>query len=100
MLELATLFATASSDDATRDVILKVVNTADVPTPVQINLQGVQKVASQAQLEVLSGNPQDVNTIDNPNNVVPQKSTIESAAASFAHEFPAHSVSVIRLHTQ
>lgn len=97
---LPTLFATASRDDATSDVILKVVNTAVEPSPVQLILKGAKTVGPQAQLEVLSGNPKDVNTIDNPKRVVPNLSTIENAAASFTHEFPASSISVIRFHTQ
>jgi alpha-L-arabinofuranosidase len=94
-----TLFAAASRDDSTGDVIVKLVNAADHATPLQFNLQGANNIASQAQLEVLSGNPPDVNFIDNPKCVYPQLSTIEHAAASFMHELPAYSISVLRFHT-
>ncbi len=93
------LFATASRDDSSGDVIVKLVNAAAEAAPIQLNLQGAGSIASQAQLETLSGDPTDVNTIDNPKKVVPQRSTIDNAAATFTHEFPAHSVNVLRFHT-
>ncbi len=94
------MYAIASSDDASGDVILKVINTADTPQPMKINLQGVTSVAPQAQVELLKGQPSDVNSIDRPTKVATQKMSIDNAAVSFTHEFPAYSVSVIRLKPQ
>jgi alpha-L-arabinofuranosidase len=91
------MYATASRDDATGDVILKVVNVEGAPRSTQIHLQGVGKIAPAAQVEVLTGEPGDVNTIDNPAKVATKTTTIDNAAASFVHEFPAYSVSVLRL---
>jgi alpha-L-arabinofuranosidase len=96
----ATLFATASRDDASGDVILKVVNADGTGRPVNIKLDGAKNVAPQASVEVLSGQPRDVNTLENPTKVAPQQSTIENAAASFTHELPAYSVNVIRFKAQ
>ena len=85
---------------ATGDVIVKLVNAAAEPAPLELNLQGAPKIASTAQLEVLSGQPEAQNTIDNPKNVAPQLSTIENAGPSFTHELPPHSISVLRFHTR
>jgi alpha-L-arabinofuranosidase len=94
----AAVYATASQDDASGDVILKVVNVSGTARPLAMNLEGMKNVTKQAQLEVLSGQPTDVNTLDNPTKVATQKTTIDNAGTQFVHEFPAYSVNVIRFH--
>jgi alpha-N-arabinofuranosidase len=94
------LFASASATDTGGQVILKFVNTHPDPQQVQIILSGVKDVKKQATVDVLSGEPTDVNTIAQPQKIVPQQTTITDAAPSFVHEFPAHSVSVIRFQTR
>ena len=91
------MYATASRDDATGDVILKVVNVADTPRSTRINLKGVTHVEPMARIEVLTGEPGDVNTVDSPTNVATKTLIIDNAAPSFVYEVPAHSVSVLRL---
>ena len=94
------MYATASRDDTSGDVILKVVNVDDLPSSLNVNLQGLDQVSPQAAVEVLSGQPTDVNSLENPSKVIPQKTTIENAATSFIHEFPAHSISVMKFKTK
>ena len=76
------------------------VNTEEKPRSLTVNLQGMKNVAKQAAVEVLAGQPTDTNSVDNPMNVAPKESTIDNAAASFTHEFPGNSFSVVRLKTQ
>ncbi len=94
------VYANAVRDDATGSVILRVVNTDDKSHTVAVNLSGAKDVGKQAQVEVLSGEPTETNTIDDPLKIAPKKSTIDNAGASFSHDFPANSVSVIRLKAQ
>jgi alpha-L-arabinofuranosidase len=94
------IFASANKVDATGDVILKVVNTFDSPQQLQINLPGVKSVAKEAASQVLTGNLSDVNSIDNPENIIPHDAPISDAAPQFTHEFPPRSVTIIRLKTQ
>jgi alpha-L-arabinofuranosidase len=91
------VFAAASRDDSSGDVILKVVNSHPTPQQLTIDLQGAPNVATEATAEVISGRPQDSNTVASPEKVAPQKILIHDAAAKFVHEFPAYSVTVIRL---
>ena len=93
----APMYATAVRDDTSGDVILRVINTEAAPHTVIVDLQGVKDVAKQANVEVLSGEPMAVNSVENPKNIFPERTTIENAAATFTHEFPAHSFSVVRL---
>jgi alpha-N-arabinofuranosidase len=78
-------------------VILKVVNVSASPQNLQINLQGATDISKDAHLILLTGKPGDMNTIDAPRKIAPQESDLNDASASFAHEFPAYSVSVLKL---
>ncbi|HEX4055514.1 MAG TPA: alpha-L-arabinofuranosidase C-terminal domain-containing protein [Tepidisphaeraceae bacterium] len=94
---LPAVYATASRVDATGQVILKVVNASASPQQLQINLRGATEVDKNATVQVLTGDPKDVNTIEQPRKIYPRSADITDAAASFTHEFPADSVSVLKL---
>jgi alpha-L-arabinofuranosidase len=96
----APIYATAVRDATSGDVILRVVNTEGTAHSITVNLQGVKSVGKQAQVEVLTGQPLDVNTVEKPMNVAPKTSTIDNAALTFTHDFPGNSFSVIRLKAQ
>jgi alpha-L-arabinofuranosidase len=93
------LFASSSLDEASGDVILKVVNAVETPQQVEISLEGAPKIGATARLEALSGNLTEVNTLAEPMKIAPQTSTID-ASAKFVREFPGNSVSVIRFSTK
>jgi alpha-L-arabinofuranosidase len=94
---LSAIYATASRVDSTGQVILKVVNVTPLPQNLQINLNGAKEVGRDAHLVLLTGEPQDVNTIDEPRKIAPRELRLDGAAPSFVHEFPAYSVSVLKL---
>ena len=95
-----TMFYTASHDDKTGDVILKIVNPQDRVLSVELDIKGAKSVDKSASLTVLTGPATAVNNIANPKNVAPKESTITDAAATFTHEFPPLSASIIRLKAQ
>ncbi len=91
------LFAVASRVDATGEVILKVVNVVAVAELLAIDLKGIASISKDATLEVLQGDPNAQNSVEEPTKIVPQRSQINDAGLQFTHEFPPYSVSVIRL---
>lgn len=93
------LVATASRDDSSGDVILKVVNPLATAQPMEIDLHGAGTVAG-ATITELSGSPRDVNSIAMPKKIYPKQVQIEDAGTKFVHEFPACSVTVIRLNAK
>jgi alpha-L-arabinofuranosidase len=93
----APLYAVASRVSATGEVIVKVVNTSATAQQMQVDLQGAQGVAKTATALVLSGDPADMNSLDAPEKVAPQTLTLTDVGPTFLHEFPAHSVTVLRL---
>jgi alpha-N-arabinofuranosidase len=92
-------FASSSRDEATGDVILKVVNAVETHQQLEINLEGASTIGKTAKMEVLTGGLTDVNSVAEPTKVAPNSSTID-AGAKFVHEFPGNSVTVIRFSTK
>jgi alpha-L-arabinofuranosidase len=95
-------YASAMLDRRSGDVILKVVNIAADPQDIAISLDGLVPHGTSSRHTVhaivLSGEPRDVNTIDDPTKVVPHKSFFKVDGSRFQHTFPAHSVTVLRIH--
>ncbi len=96
--QAAGVYSVATRDKATGEVILKIVNAGAHPVSLAINLSGARIVASKAKAIVLtSADIKDENTFDAPQKVAPREEAITNAAVSFRHDFPANSVSVLRI---
>jgi len=94
------LFASATRDDKSGDIIVKVVNSAATPTDVELDLAGAGKLASSAQAIVLtSGSPKDENTLDNPTKVAPKTETVTISGTRFTRAFAGNSFTVLRIPT-
>lgn len=91
------LQAVAGTAPGKKEVILKVVNVSGEAQTTDINLRGVKGVGAKAALSVLSGEPKDENTLENPTKVATVQKTIDIASPQFSHTFPPYSVSVIRV---
>jgi alpha-L-arabinofuranosidase len=92
------LFACASKEDASGEIILKVVNVFDVDQTMAVELNGanIQPVATG---EVMVGELGDINTTENPFHTVPRRFIVSDASSNWTHIFPAHSITVIRFRT-
>ena len=61
------------TDEAKCELVLKAINTGAEPVTATLDLQGVQRADSQAEMIVLrSDNPQDNNTLAEPTKVAPR----------------------------
>lgn len=88
----------ASALRAKDEVVVKVVNVADVAQEADLDVRGAASVAKRASVTVLTSvSPDDENSLDQPTRVAPVVTEIESAGAAFRHNFPAHSLTVLRL---
>ncbi|MDL2208391.1 carbohydrate binding domain-containing protein [Parabacteroides sp. OttesenSCG-928-O15] len=76
-------------DQATNDLIIKIVNLLPVAVPSTIDLSGMEPAGNQAAVYVLQGDPED-------RDARPKESTIE-VSEQFDYQLPAYSFSVIRL---
>ncbi len=94
------LCASASRDEKSRDIILKVVNTASEPIETQVNLVGAERLSGRGEAVVLdSASPLDENTLEEPTKVSPKTEMLHLAGASLTRSFPGNSLTVIRLAT-
>lgn len=91
-----TIFATASRDNASGDVIIKLVNGGATDQPMQIQLNGLTSVTA-ATAHVLAGRPADENSLDAPTRIAPRSAGIDATGGSFSYDAPAHSVTVLRI---
>jgi alpha-L-arabinofuranosidase len=92
------LFALAGRDENGHDLTIKVINAAAEPVSTTLNIRGVERIAPEADITVLkSDRPNDNNSLENPTKVAPVMSRTRIPAARFAHDFPANSLTLMRL---
>ena len=94
------IYVSATRENGSSDVILKLVNVQDKAQAVQIDLQGVPSVRKDVTGQMITGELGGINTVAEPMKVVPTAVSISIAGPKFAHELAAHSVSVLRIKTK
>jgi alpha-L-arabinofuranosidase len=95
---LPSLFASATQDQKSGQMILKVVNGSEKALDTEISLQGAKELAGTGQEIVLtSEHPTDENTLEQPTKVTPKTQTLTVAGPKFRLTFPGNSVTVLRI---
>ncbi len=95
---LEPMYVSASRDLKTKEVILKVVNVGDVTLATKIQLDGVKHLLPQAKAWTLSGPDRlEQNSVEQPEKLSPVESVFNVSEPEFIYNFPAHSLSVLRL---
>jgi len=92
-----TLFATATLSKSDKAVLVKIVNFGDSAADIEIRLNGPAHIEPNGTAIVLTGEPDWVNTVDEPLKVAPRQEPIANAAASFHRTFSPHSFTILRL---
>lgn len=94
---ISPLHSTASRDEKTGDIIVKVVNAGWSPQATDVTLAGAKNLGSKAEVIVLtSANGMDENSIEQTEKIKPKTSTIDVKGTQFKYDFPANSVTVMR----
>ena len=96
----APAFASATYATAGHTVIVKVVNVGPDPVDMAIHLSGARRINPNGTAIVLAGDPEAVNTLDQPTNVAPKQEAVTNASASFHRTFPPHSLTLLRLRAE
>ena len=93
------MFASAVWDNATNQIILKIANTSSTPNDVNIDISGLSNGLSlnNGSAITLSGAPEDQNTFENPDKVVPVEKNIEASGSKFQAQIPPLSFIVYKL---
>ena len=96
--QVPTIFYSATIDQKSGTVYLKLVNTTGKKQLVNINLNGVATISPKATLFVIkSSKPEDTNTIMEPEKIVPASSAISGVASKFKRTLEPYSVSVFQM---
>lgn len=91
------LFASAVKDVNTKEIIVKLVNTASKAQEVNVDLKG-SKLASKAAVTTLtSTNLTDLNSFENPKKISPTESEMKLKGSKAQMSLPAYSVTVLKL---
>jgi alpha-L-arabinofuranosidase len=91
------LYASAVKDDATGEVIVKVVNANSQPCQANLKIAGGKTGSGQVTVTVLaSGNLADQNAASQPLKVLPKTATESYRGGKLKQSFPANSFTVLR----
>jgi alpha-L-arabinofuranosidase len=98
---LKALYASATEDHKTGDVIVKVVNTSANPLETKIDLSGARNLTGKGEAIMLtSASPADENTLDHPTKVSPVTQSFNFQGKTYDRVFPGNSVNVLRFGTK
>ncbi|AYD49407.1 alpha-N-arabinofuranosidase [Arachidicoccus soli] len=96
-----TVFYSATINDTTGTLYLKIVNTTAKKQPIKINLDGVLSVDPEAELIVIKGDkPDETNTITDCDKIIPVSASIRGVKKSFLRKLDPYSVSIIEIKTK
>ena len=92
--------------DATRDsrsgiIYLKIVNEAGTTQRIRIQISGVTAIERDGEAVFLTANsPDDTNSLDDPQKIVPRTEMADSLSSDFSLEFPPYSITVLEIKTK
>ncbi len=90
------IFSTATLDEKTGEVILKIANTSTENTTAKINLNG-KDIKDGKLIRLSAKNGLEENTIDNPTNIYPVENYVTTEKNGATVEIPANSLNILRL---
>ena len=93
------LYASASLDGRTGDIVVKVVNAEAVAKPVRLAIAGAAPQGEARMLVLESADLQAENSLDQPTRVAPVESRVPLGAGDLRLELQPQSVTVVRLPT-
>jgi alpha-L-arabinofuranosidase len=90
------LYQVVSRDDESGDLVVKAVNAQDTAVRGAVDLGGAA-VGRTASVTSLTGAPSDVNSLAEPDRISAVEQRMTGFSGRFTYDFPAHSVTFIRL---
>jgi alpha-L-arabinofuranosidase len=90
------LYATAALDKKTNQVIVKLVNASATAQNIEVNIDGVSKLNSKANMTVLKNNDVKLyNTLENPNEIKPTEQEVKLKGKKLSVALAPYSLSVV-----
>jgi alpha-L-arabinofuranosidase len=97
--KLSSLYATAATDAATGDIMVKVGNAAAAPLPTELDLSGAANLSGTAT-GLTPDRPKDENSLAEPTRVSPKTENLSYPGTTRMRAFPGNSFTVLRLKTK
>lgn len=85
---MRTLFASATRDEQSQDVILKIVNSAADAVETEIDLNAANLPGTAKAIVLTSASPKDENTLEEPLKVSPRAEDFRFSGSRFTRSFP------------
>jgi len=99
--QLREVFFDATRDGKTGTVYVKVVNEGAQPQRVNLQFSGLKTIVSKGEAVVLAADsPDDTNSLNEPNKVIPRVESITGLGNDFSRELPPYSITVLKLKTK
>ena len=93
-----TTFEGITRDSRSGVLYLKVVNTRGAAQPIDVRIGGASRIEAEGETVTLAaGSPDDTNSLDQPQQVVPRIAKANGLGPRFVREFPAYSVTVLKV---
>ena len=92
------LYYSASIESSTGNIIIKVVNVQEIAVKSQLILDGIEVETLNGTIFEMAGyKPEDENSFETPQLVVPKQRDINFNVKDFFYEFPKQSITIFRL---
>jgi alpha-L-arabinofuranosidase/regulation of enolase protein 1 (concanavalin A-like superfamily) len=95
----AKVFQVVTRDERTGDLVAKVVNTSTSPVRTQVEVTDVQLESTATVTTLTAPSTSSTNTKAAPSTIKPRTREVQGISGTFVYEFPASSVTFIRMHT-
>ena len=90
------VFSSATIDETTGELIVKVVNSQEEGTTARLNIQNFN-VRSASLIRLRASDGEDENSLQNPTNIYPTHHELSPECNSIEVELPAYSLNIIRI---
>ena len=90
------IFSSATIDDASGELIVKVTNTSDAATTARLNLKNF-KPASARVVRLAANDGMEENTLDTPTAIHPVEQLLSSENGSILLDVPPYSLNIVRI---
>jgi alpha-N-arabinofuranosidase len=99
--QIKSLFYSATRDSKSGRITVKIVNSADMPQDVKIEVNGVKSVSAKGTAIVLQAkNRTETNSLKDPKHVMPVTEKVNGLGSSFTRTFPPCSITVLELQSK
>jgi alpha-N-arabinofuranosidase len=96
--EVKSIFYSATRDTQNGKIIVKIVNRADAPQDVKVEVAGAGTIADEGTATVLkAANRDETNSLNDPQHVVPATEKVSGLGTSFTRTFPPCSITILEL---